>query len=84
MLNFAWNDYEFWYDKDDYSDLRANLGSGFVAFCNEVGFENEPGTFQRMLNDVWKGIPFVRVYIDDIDPHVWSCFQKLLIRTYQI
>ena len=43
---------------------------GLFQFCRmPFGLTGAPSTFQRMMNKIFRGLPFVTVYVDDVLVH---------------
>ena len=60
-------------------------GLGLYEFCRlPFGLSGSPGTFQLLINQVLRGLPFVMVYVDDIlislsvhIEHFYEVFKRL-------
>ena len=44
----------------------------FQFCCMPFGLTGAPSTFQRMMNKIFRGLPLVTVYIDDVLVHSTS------------
>ena len=53
--------------KEDVEKTAFVTSDGLYEFLvMPFGLCNAPASFQRMMNDVLRGLPFVRVYLDDV------------------
>ena len=57
---------------DDYEKTAFCPGPGLGLFqfrCMPFGLTGAPGYFQRLMNIIFRGLPFVTTYIDDVSIH---------------
>ena len=57
-------------DDNETTAFCPGPGLGLFQFgCMPFGLTGAPGSFQRLMNKIFRGLPFVTTYIDDVLIH---------------